>query len=61
MASGMALKNRNQPSDPGHDYVNAAAAAHRTDEPLAPFGDGGIGAVTLGYLGSLSLDVVDGG
>jgi hypothetical protein len=41
---------------PGYHHVDVAAAAARADEPLAPFGDGGPGAIPLGHLGSVGFD-----
>jgi hypothetical protein len=35
---------------PGHHHVDVAAAAPGADEPPAPLGDGGFGAVPLGHL-----------
>jgi hypothetical protein len=38
--------------------VDVAAHVCRTDEPLAPLGNGGLGPVPLGHLGSFRLDPV---
>jgi hypothetical protein len=46
------------PLGPGHDHVDVSAAAFRADEPLAPFRDRHLGAITLRLLGSIRLDLV---
>jgi len=46
------------PLGPGHHHVDVAAAAPGADEPLAPLRDGGVGAVPLGHLGGVGLDLV---
>ena len=40
---------------PGHHDVDVATAALGADEPIAPLGNGGLGAEPLGDLGSIGL------
>jgi hypothetical protein len=44
------------PFGPGHDHVNVAALTFRTDEPLAPLGNGGMGAILPRHLGGIRFD-----
>jgi hypothetical protein len=46
------------PRGPGHHHVDVAAAAPGAYEPLAPFENAGRGAISLGHLGSIRLDLV---
>ena len=39
------------PLGPGHNHVDIAAAAVRAHQPLAPIGNGSLGAVSLGGVG----------
>jgi hypothetical protein len=42
----------------GHDHVDLTAAAFVADQPLSPIGHGRFGAVALGHLGRVGLDLM---
>jgi hypothetical protein len=42
----------------GYDHIDLAAAALGADQPLAPIGHSSFGAVLLGHLGRVGLDLV---
>jgi hypothetical protein len=46
------------PLRPGHDHIDFAAAAFGTDQPLTPIEHGHFGAVPLGHLGRVGLDLM---
>ena len=48
------------PLGPGDHHVDVAAAAPGAEEPLAPHGNGGVGAVTVRELGGIKLHLGDG-
>jgi hypothetical protein len=41
-----------------YDHIDLTAAAFGADQPLAPIGHGRFGAVLLGHLGRVGLDLV---
>jgi hypothetical protein len=43
---------------PGHYHVDLPSAALRTDEPLAPIEDAGVGAVPSSHLGGIGFDLM---
>jgi hypothetical protein len=46
------------PVGPGHDHIGLPSAAFRTDKPLAPIEDTGVGAVPSSHLGGIGLNLV---
>jgi len=46
------------PLGPGHHHIDVATAAPGADKPLAPPGNGGLGAVPLGHLRRVGLGPV---
>jgi hypothetical protein len=46
------------PLSPAHHHIGLPAAAFGTDLPLAPIGHGHLGAVSLGHLGGVGLNLM---